>query len=106
MGSPIEEIPMPQRTTCVERRVDDTTARDHESDALTRLRPLLDVAGQLDLEDREGWNRFRHAARTTTTVLVTGGVLPAHLAVRADDPPALIARTIAAAWRHATSTSS
>lgn len=94
---------MPQPTTCLERHVDDTAARDHESDAITRLRPLLDAAGQLDLEDLEGWNRLRHAARTTTAVLVAGGALPGHLAVSTDDPPVLITRTIAAAWRHATS---
>lgn len=97
---------MPQLATGVERHVDDTAARDDGSDALTRLRPLLDASGLLDLDDREGWNRLRHAARVTTAELVTGGVLPEHLAVAADEPPVLIARTIATAWRHAEKTPS
>lgn len=87
----------------IERHVDVTATRDAGSGALTRLRPLLDAAGMLDLDDREGWNQLRHAAQATTAELVTAGVLPEHLAVGADDPPVVIARTIAAAWRHAAS---
>lgn len=80
------------------------TAPDgHQPDAVARLRPLLAAAGELDLQDQEGWIRLRHAARVTTAALAVAGALPDHLAVGPDDPPALITRTIAAAWRHATS---
>lgn len=79
------------------------TTDEHEFDALTRLRPLLAAAAGLDVEDREGWTRLRHAARITTGTLAVGGTLPMHLTVGPDDSPALVARIVAAAWRHATS---
>ena len=80
-----------------------TPTDERGTDAVTRLRPLLAAAGELDLRDREAWVRLRHAARLTTAALVAGGSLPEHLAVSPDDPPALVTRTLAAAWRHATS---
>jgi hypothetical protein len=89
--------------TCDARHEAHTAIDESESDAIARLRPLLAAAAELDLQNREGWLRLRHAARVTTGVLAAGGALPEHLAVGADDSPALVARTIAAAWRHTTS---
>jgi hypothetical protein len=66
------------------------------------LRPLLDTAANLDLADREGWRHLHDASREVVAVLVTGGRLPNHLSIGADDPPVLVARTLAAAWQHAT----
>lgn len=83
-------------------------ARDVGSVAATRvatierLRPLLHEAAELDLDDRLGWMRLREAARVATGELVAATGLPPHLAVTALDPPAVVARTLAMAWRHAT----
>lgn len=82
---------------------DNSTRHQREPEAVTRLRPLLAAAAELDPQDREGWIRLRRVARLTTAGLVAGGALPGHLAVGPDDAPALVARTVAAAWRHATS---
>lgn len=70
--------------------------------AIARLRPLLVDAARLDMGDHPGGIRLRQAARATTAALATGGALPSHLVVGAGDPPAVVTRTIAAAWRHAT----
>lgn len=72
------------------------------ADPIARLRPLLAAAAELHLDDGEGWSRFRPAARATTAHLAADGALPGHLVVNADDPPVVITRTIAAAWRHVT----
>lgn len=69
---------------------------------IERLRPLLHEAAELDLDDRLGWMRLRDAARQATGELVATAGLPPHLAVTAVDPPAVVARTLAIAWRHAT----
>lgn len=72
-------------------------------DAINRLRPLLAAVVALDLDDREGWIRLRHAAGVATNALSAAGALPEHLTVGVDDPPVLVSRTLAAAWRYATS---
>ena len=69
---------------------------------IERLRALLDAAANLDLKDREGWQRLRDASRAVIGVLIAGGRLPRHLAIGPNDPPVLVARTLAAAWQHAT----
>lgn len=71
--------------------------------AIERLRPLLDAAANLDLEDRRGWQRLRDASRGVIAVLVAGGRLPRHLTIGPNDPPALVEGTLVAAWQHATS---
>jgi hypothetical protein len=77
-------------------------ARSSTSEAVVRLRPLLDAAAILDLDDHDGWNRLRASARTVTGALAAGGRLPAHLVVALEDPPILVSRTLTAAWRQAT----
>lgn len=74
---------------------------DVEHDAVVRLRPLLAAAGT-DLDDDEAWTVIVGVARQLTVELVARGELPAHLAVGHDDAPVLVARTIAAAWKHVT----
>lgn len=87
------------------RHAQDDISATHERgpEAIARLRPLLAAAAVLDLRDGEGSIRLRHAARVTTAALVAGGALPVHLAVGPDDAPALVIRSVAAAWRHVTS---
>jgi hypothetical protein len=84
-------------------RAGPSPARSATSEAVGRLRPLLDAAATLDLEDRAGWRRLRASARAATGALAAGGRLPPHLVVAPDDPPILVNRTLAAAWRQATS---
>lgn len=95
---------MPPVATRIARYdVEPSSTRDPESDAVSRLRPLLAAAAALDLQDREGGVRLRHAARVTTAALAASEALPEHLVVGPDDSPTLVVRTIAAGWRHATS---
>lgn len=88
-----------ERTSAADRRPDPTGPV--EDDGLERLVALLDGAASLDLRDRVGWARLRDAARGTIGELVAGCRLPHYLVVAPDDPPILVTRTIAAAWRHA-----
>jgi len=69
---------------------------------LERLRPLLHAAAELEIDDGRGWLQLHEAARDATAELVEAGGLPPHLAVMAHDPPAVVARSLVAAWRHAT----
>lgn len=71
-------------------------------ETLERLRPLLHAASELAIDDARGWMQLHEAAREATAELVETGGLPPHLAVMAHDPPAVVARTLAAAWRRAT----
>jgi hypothetical protein len=67
--------------------------------ARERLSSLLAQAAALDLDDAPGWARLRAAAHATTSLLCAAALLPPHLHVRHGDPPVVVARTIAAAWR-------
>jgi hypothetical protein len=67
--------------------------------ARERLGPLLAQAAALDLDDGPGWARLRATAHATTSLLCAADLLPPHLHVRHGDPPVVVARTIAAAWR-------
>jgi hypothetical protein len=67
--------------------------------ARQRLGPLLAQAAALDLDDAPGWARLRATAHATTSLLCAADLLPPHLHVRHGDPPVVVARTIAAAWR-------
>jgi hypothetical protein len=67
--------------------------------ALDRLDPLLAEAAALELDDAPGWARLRAVAHATTAVLTAAELLPHHLRVRHGDPPVVIARTLANAWR-------
>jgi hypothetical protein len=87
------------RTSAADRRPAPTGPGG--DDGLERLAALLDSAASLDLRDRVGWTRLRDAARWTIGGLVAGSRLPHYLAIAPDDPPVLVTRTIAAAWRHA-----
>jgi hypothetical protein len=67
--------------------------------ARERLGPLLAKAAALELDDGPGWAHLRATAHATTSLLCAAELLPPHLHVRHGDPPVVIARTIAAAWR-------
>jgi hypothetical protein len=71
------------------------------SAARERLSPLLAKAAALDLDDAPGWAHLRATAHATTSLLCAAGLLPPNLHVRHGDPPVVVARTIAAAWRRA-----
>ena len=81
---------------------DEGSTRAH--DAMVRLRPLLAAAASTDLHDHEAWTAILSVAHLVTADLRENGALPAHLTVAEDDVPVLAARTIAAAWKHATRT--
>jgi hypothetical protein len=67
--------------------------------ARERLSPLLARAAALELDDEPGWAHLRSTAHATTSLLCAAELLPPHLHVRHGDPPVVVARTIAAAWR-------
>jgi hypothetical protein len=67
--------------------------------AAAELHPLVAAAAVLALDDRAGWIALRAAASERTGRLARTGVLPAHLVVGDTDPPVLVGRTLAAAWR-------
>jgi hypothetical protein len=67
--------------------------------ARDRLSPLLARAAELDLDDGQAWAQLRTVAHATTAVLTAAEVLPPHLRVRHGDPPVVVARTLATAWR-------
>jgi hypothetical protein len=67
--------------------------------ARERLEPLLATAAALDLDDGPGWAHLRATAHATTTLLCAAELLPPHLHVRHTDPPVVVARKIATAWR-------
>jgi hypothetical protein len=71
-------------------------------EAVERLRPLLEAAAGLDLDDEAAWGSLRETARARIGTLIAGGRLPAHLAVAPTDPPVVVTRSIVAAWRYAT----
>jgi hypothetical protein len=72
--------------------------------ARQRLSPLLAQAAALDLDDAPGWAQLRATAHATTSLLCAADLLPPHLHVRHGDPPVVVARTIAAAWRRVDAT--
>jgi hypothetical protein len=69
--------------------------------ARERLDPLLATAAGLDPDDAPGWAHLRATAHATTTLLCAAELLPPHLHVRHTDPPVVVARKVAAAWRRA-----
>lgn len=73
--------------------------RRQRAAALDRLRPLIEDAGSLALSDGSGWSRLRAEARIVTARLAAERWLPRHLVVSPDDAPALVTRTLVAAWR-------
>lgn len=87
--------------------IDPVAVRDRPQacpDGVVELRPLLHAAAITAFEDRAAWRDLLRVANAVTAALVSQGQLPAHLTVGRDDDPALAARTIAAAWKHVTST--
>jgi hypothetical protein len=64
-----------------------------------RLGSLLARAADLELDDAPGWARLRADAHAVTMRLAVDGHLSWGLHVCHDDPPAVVARTIAHAWR-------
>jgi hypothetical protein len=63
------------------------------------LASLLHAAGDTPL-DAPTWAPLRCDARAVTARLAGAGRIPSHLVVASDDPPAVVARTLAAAWPH------
>jgi hypothetical protein len=82
-----------------------TEERRRRDDDL-RLLALLDLAALAPLEDLATWRTVRDRAARLTARLVEEERLPRHLVVDADDVPVVVARTVAAAWRHVVRTSS
>lgn len=74
-------------------------AADFRDDASDDLAPLLAAAATLDLCDGNGGTRLRQQAHRVTSRLVAAGRLPDHLLVELDDPPVVVARTLAVAWQ-------
>lgn len=96
MVDPIEAVP----TAVVGAPTEDVAGHPFEVSALEWLRPLLSAAGQLDLDDRDAAARLHRRAAATTAALAAEGVLPAPLVVGRHDPPVVVVRLLARAWRH------
>lgn len=71
---------------------------------LQTLAALVDAAAVRPLEDRAGWAQLTAAARRVVDESIAHGHVPAVLAIEEGEPPVVVRRTIAAAWRHATRT--
>ena len=71
-------------------------------DPVERIGHLLGGAARLDQQDDVAWAHLREIARRGLEELVAVGRLPAHLVIAADDPPAVVSRSLVAAWRYAT----
>ncbi|MFA9430572.1 hypothetical protein [Egicoccus sp. AB-alg2] len=69
--------------------------------ARASLARVLAAAASADFDDAAGWARLRAQAHAATAVLWAAGVLPPHLRIRHGDPPVVVARGLARAWRHA-----
>ena len=63
------------------------------------LRELLDDIVRAELGAAPLPSGFSTRARDLVVHLIVEGHLPAHLAIEHHDPPAVVERTIAAAWR-------
>lgn len=85
------ELHRTRRTIRAERR---------RSGDLTQVGSLLSAAAATPLDDVATWTTLRERAAEQTSGLARTGGLPSHLIVRPDDVPVVVARTIAAAWRH------
>lgn len=70
--------------------------------AIIALQPLMQAAGELDIDDRTGWARLRTTADPVLARLVMCGALPSWMRLRTEDPPARISAVLTAAWVHAT----
>ena len=79
-----------------------TGRRTTELDATAALADLLDAAASLPLCDPR-WSALTSDARSVTVGLARDGALPRPLVVGPCDAPALVARGLAAAWRHVSS---
>lgn len=71
---------------------------DHPADLLTTLDALLLRAARLH-PDAIAWGALRHDAASVLARAVGDGALPSWLTVGPDEPPAVVARTLAAARR-------
>jgi hypothetical protein len=63
------------------------------------LTALRDRAAAIDPDD-PSWPGLVTEAVTITSALAHRDRLPAHLVVSGDEPPVVVARLVAAAWRH------
>jgi hypothetical protein len=73
---------------------------DRRREAAEVLGSLLRVAAATPLDETLAWANVRRRAASQTARLADDGRLPRHLVVDLEDPPVLVNRTIAAAWRH------
>lgn len=96
MVDPIEAGP----TAVLGARTEEVAAHPFDVSALERLRPLLRAAGQLHLGDPDAAAWLHRRAAATTAALAAEGVVPAHLVVGLHDPPVVVVRLLARAWRH------
>jgi hypothetical protein len=69
-------------------------------DAAEVVGALLQAAATTPLDDVGTWSDLRHRAAHHTARLAADGRLPRHLVIAREDPPVLVSRSIAAAWRH------
>jgi hypothetical protein len=82
------------------RRLRRADLDDRRRDAAEVLGALLHAAASTSLDDAVAWTGLRRRAAEHTARLAADGRLPRHLVVDHRDPPVLVSRTIAAAWRH------
>lgn len=75
------------------------SSSDRRPLAMKQLPPLLSVASELDLDDEVGWTSLGVAASRVMDGLVGSGELPRRLRLQPDAPPAVVAETLAVAWR-------
>lgn len=72
------------------------------SSTIKSLPPLLHVASELDLDDAAGWTSLGVAARRVIDGLIQSRELSWRFRLEPEDPPVVVARTLAVAWRQIT----
>jgi hypothetical protein len=82
------------------RRLRRASFEAQRRDAAEVLGALLHDAASTPLADAVTWTSLRRRAVEHTARLAAAGRLPRHLVVDHRDPPVLVNRTVAAAWRH------
>jgi hypothetical protein len=72
------------------------------TEAIEVLRPLFAAAGDLAMDDAQGWLALCRRAWRDVGSLVERGLLPRYYELRHGDPPPVVAEVVAQAWWYAT----